>query len=402
MCLWHRVVQMMIDLLARLVFRSLAMACALALACIDCLGQSPITRPPEVRVPHDSLRNVDVPYGAPFDVRENGQPYWQQFVFDVPPSLGGPIREFGFRRRNYNLGESRSTFPAFDVDLEVWMGHSVLPPADLHVVRSRNPMTLQRVVAPRRFRFPSLAWRADGVYPCVHRVVLDRPFSFAPGQVGVIVVREANTTLPFSGAVGVTFDAVGPPQGGGPPWWQDIGMSCDQQGRPSLFHNFLFWDISGIGMHLILRMTPPMFMSVGGGNQIFFLGLSDQHFAGLRLPFDLTRLGAPSCFIHVSLEWQLPTVATYGASNGFAVAELSIPNDPRLLGTNLFVQGVHLDRFASPLGLSTSNGVRMRVIPKWETRLSTSMWRDAPFNATGPDAYENRLFGGAAIFLNPR
>ena len=88
------------------------------------------------------------------------------------------------------------------------------------------------------------------------------------------------------------------------------------------------------------------------------LGLSDQVWSGGALPQSLASIGAPGCSLLVS-----PDDAFARTTNifGRAAVDLSIPNNPSLVGQQLFHQWVVLDAGANGLGVALSNGGRSTI-----------------------------------------
>jgi hypothetical protein len=82
---------------------------------------------------------------------------------------------------------------------------------------------------------------------------------------------------------------------------------------------------------------------------LLLLGRSEQSYAGVPLPLDLTAVGAPGCRLYTDL--LLVTVRAADAGGAVAVS-LTIPDDPALAGRNFFVQWTALDAAANALGLS--------------------------------------------------
>jgi hypothetical protein len=91
-----------------------------------------------------------------------------------------------------------------------------------------------------------------------------------------------------------------------------------------------------------------------------FYGLSKTMANGgaVALPFDMTVLGAPGCFIRVD-----PAVSTFTVADGSGVASLDIPVPGvlNLRGLPIFLQAACLDLPNNPLGLSMTNDVRLLV-----------------------------------------
>ena len=81
------------------------------------------------------------------------------------------------------------------------------------------------------------------------------------------------------------------------------------------------------------------------------IGWSSTSFAGGALPYDLTAIGMPGCWLRVSGELCEPVV---GSGNA-ATWSLPIPNAPAWIGASFFTQAVVLDAGANALGLTLSD-----------------------------------------------
>jgi hypothetical protein len=91
---------------------------------------------------------------------------------------------------------------------------------------------------------------------------------------------------------------------------------------------------------------------------VFALGLSNEVYNGLPLPFSLAPLGAAGCRVVTALD--STTVVASGAG-GDAEHTVSVPANARFVGLRLFAQAIVLDPLANPLGLALSNGVAVVV-----------------------------------------
>jgi len=76
--------------------------------------------------------------------------------------------------------------------------------------------------------------------------------------------------------------------------------------------------------------------------------------AGLPLPIDLTFLGMPGCFLHMTPDVFLTAVVN--PSNEFVVP-FAIPNNPAFQNLALYFQAAPLTGGLNPLGIITSNGL---------------------------------------------
>jgi subtilisin family serine protease len=90
---------------------------------------------------------------------------------------------------------------------------------------------------------------------------------------------------------------------------------------------------------------------------VMLLGVSDTVWSSIPLPFDMTPLGAPNCFVLASGEVVLPNVTN---AAGQASQTVAVPNSNALVSRQLFNQWAIIDP-ANTLGLVTSNGGRATI-----------------------------------------
>ncbi len=90
----------------------------------------------------------------------------------------------------------------------------------------------------------------------------------------------------------------------------------------------------------------------------FVIGISKSRFGNLRLPLDLTALGAPGCSIYSSMD--LVTPAKTGPI-GFARHTYGIPLSKNLIGIRYYHQAFVLSSKANNLGLVLSNALAMKI-----------------------------------------
>lgn len=83
------------------------------------------------------------------------------------------------------------------------------------------------------------------------------------------------------------------------------------------------------------------------------IGLSDTVYNALSLPYDLSTLGAPGCFLRTSVG---ATLFASTDASGDATATLPIPNTGALIGINFYDQWFVYTAGANTLGFLTSNG----------------------------------------------
>lgn len=212
--------------------------------------------------------------------------------------------------------------------------------------------------------------------------VLDRPFVLLPGQnygVGIRYVdchgyyQTAANTVPVSNAdMALTFGAaVGTPTG---PF---TSTTLNQpRGFSGTFHyvkanqwqiGVLNWFGDGcagaLGIpgltpggneRLVVGTTANITMSrmpVNTGALLF--GFSNTTSLFGPLPFDMTLLSAPGCFLRTDL---VASLTVLGANNA-GTATFGIPNAPSLAGIPLFLQGLALDPSANLFGIVMSDAL---------------------------------------------
>lgn len=90
-----------------------------------------------------------------------------------------------------------------------------------------------------------------------------------------------------------------------------------------------------------------------GIRSLLTLGTSSTNWGGIKLPFDMTPLGAPGCWIVNDVA---ATLATVTDSLGIARIRFNIPNNPGLQGQKFLTQFAFLQPGANPFGVFTSDG----------------------------------------------
>lgn len=94
------------------------------------------------------------------------------------------------------------------------------------------------------------------------------------------------------------------------------------------------------------------------GVGIMVIGFSDTAFGALTLPLDLTPFGMTGCNLLASRD----ASALLLSASGQASWAFGIPNNPALTGIVLFNQAFVYDVGANPMGLTSSNGMRLTVL----------------------------------------
>jgi hypothetical protein len=271
-------------------------------------------------------------------------PRIDQILFRVPDEIPSVVRSMAFRR----LDDPRTppTYPAFTVDLEIGMAHSPrtteIPSYDLAANRGSD-FTL--VVPRRTIQFPATPPRA-GSHPFEYRIPLAQPFSFRRGAVGLIEMRIhatsacARNDLPFEY---YALDRVGA---------TSFGAPC---------HSVTMFPPTALvaGNFSSTLQTPPL-GSDPRAHAHGFGGLRNDSWAGLQLPYSLAALGAPGCSLYISFDWEWPS---FWPSNAATMYDLTLPNDPSIVGKMVYLQGVRFDLALNPLGFATTQGWQAVVNP---------------------------------------
>ncbi len=94
----------------------------------------------------------------------------------------------------------------------------------------------------------------------------------------------------------------------------------------------------------------------GLSTAVLAIGASNTNWAGVPLPLSLPT--APGCSVNASLD---VTLVTGTDGTGRAVVLLPVPLASNLVASRLYVQYVSFDLPANPMGLTTSNGLEIRL-----------------------------------------
>lgn len=90
---------------------------------------------------------------------------------------------------------------------------------------------------------------------------------------------------------------------------------------------------------------------------VLYVGGSNREYLGTPLPIDLSVIGMPRCALLAS-----PDVSIgFSSGAGQVTRTFPVPNVPQLASYSVFLQTVHLDPGANPLGVTVSNGLTARI-----------------------------------------
>ena len=88
------------------------------------------------------------------------------------------------------------------------------------------------------------------------------------------------------------------------------------------------------------------------------VGFSRTTWGGIPLPVDLAPVGLPGCPLQNSMEQVLTLTAPISGVVNWSIA---LPNNPLLLGAELFAQGLGLEVPGYPRFASMTDGLQMRL-----------------------------------------
>ena len=83
---------------------------------------------------------------------------------------------------------------------------------------------------------------------------------------------------------------------------------------------------------------------------VFLFGASNEMLGSVRLPLDLGSIGMPGCPLGVAPLVSMTRISFLGLGS----VDVSVPHDPLLVGSWLYVQGLAEDPGANPFGATTS------------------------------------------------
>jgi hypothetical protein len=193
----------------------------------------------------------------------------------------------------------------------------------------------------------------------------------------------------------------------GPVWhvevmWPDLGTQQNNQtsSLPNCrfsngsYNTFIVYTLPTLGnpWRVSYQPLPPNRVGVGVlGTQ----GMGGT-WGGLRLPIDLTPLGAPGCTWNVSVDVIVPL--TNSGSSLYTWPDLLIPSDTALAGQTFYEQAFLVDPGANALGLATTWSSKWTI--GVHPGVAAAFLENPVYSASNPTG---RLRGrtGVSIQLNP-
>lgn len=256
-------------------------------------------------------------------------------------------------RRNQGSNEAMT---AGQLEIEIGLAPAVWAPAQAAPVFSRNRQAPLTVVFSGRVTFPAAPPAAVTPAPWQAPYAVFIPFSTGFRYGGGPLVIETSTR-PVSGGSAVN------------PWWAldaaigaptgDVlanGQGCLTGAHdPAAGAEIRTFQVGATAELWLRGLSAPQPV-------LCLLGGSDQSFAGMPLPLDLSPLTPPGCRLYNDVIVAIGVTSTpwRGGRGGLASLSLQLPSDPGLAGAVLFSQWL-----VPPAGgggrFELSNGVRATV-----------------------------------------
>ncbi len=246
-------------------------------------------------------------------------------------------------RMRLRMGAGFANRPSATIDVELYMASS---PNDSNAATGNfannvtgtevNVLTRKMVTLPN---VPDNSW-AVPPFP------FDAPFPYLAGHVSwrAIVWGNSNGNAIFT----YPLDA----------WW-NLGASAlsgagcrSANGTNTATHTATIWSPGSTPF----VFTGNSYVVAGGLPAILTIGTSATSWGGIPLPFDMTPLGAPGCFIRNSIFTTFGGVTQANAS-GSAVINVPLPADPSLEGAVFHSQFLFIESGANALGVFASGGL---------------------------------------------
>ncbi len=271
----------------------------------------------------------------------------------------------------FRFDEKRiQNIPGYWIELSLDLGYTTRSPASPGTLfAGAFSGTPVRVLAKQRLNLPQPVGPNTSPKNWDIRIPFQRPFSYksAPGKNLLMDFRRtassAGKVISYfrvdavkekPGLVGVLF---------APEPSAATGMAIPGYGAVTAF-------LDTSPTHAVPLLSPVGLPSIGESFGVRFslarprslagllLGFSRTLWAGHSLPLDLTGLGAPGCTLLASPDLVVFTSTDWlGAGN----LDLSLPKDPILVRSRLFLQGMIVDPPANPAGLSWTPGLEITV-----------------------------------------
>ncbi|MFQ5504894.1 MAG: hypothetical protein ACE5F1_08885 [Planctomycetota bacterium] len=246
--------------------------------------------------------------------------------------------------------QNTTSFPSRSyTKLILTLGHTRLGPSGMSLTFATNRDSQMKTVFSGSFNAPAQP-PVTGAAPFNIAIKWTVPFLYLRSKGNLVWEIEipGNTTR----RTGYWVDGhIGPSNGAATPF-----------GSRGPFASGDSYTVSGVGQTLVpggkATLAASGLKSAYGSIAVF--GFSRTSFGAIKLPFDLTPLGAPGNKLWASMDIIVVLVLrSQGTAFGGSVS-LPIPN-VNLAGIGVFGQAIFADRPSNPMGLVFSNGVEMRM-----------------------------------------
>ncbi len=209
---------------------------------------------------------------------------------------------------------------------------------------------VQTVFARRIVSLPALtSGTTPNPFHCT--IPFDAAFPFDPARGPLLLDFLVHGQPPGAYTLDATYVCDSPTEFYGPP-------GCGPQSGPVLSAVAATRQVMW-GETLVLQVRDARPFALSG----LFLGSIEQgQWGGLTLPFELSPVGAPGCWLSIDV---LASVYRTADITGSASFTFGLPARPQLLGSYLRFQGLAGEASANALGIITSQGAKVRVCG-WE------------------------------------
>jgi hypothetical protein len=261
------------------------------------------------------------------------------------------VKSIHFRRDATN-----SNYPALSVANHVArIGHTTVTPAAMSTTYATNLTSAMTTIVNGKFSVVALPAPKPTPAPFAINYPLAAPFIFT--------TTKGNVILDWTTGTGATTAKKN---------YQLDAVTTASSGNTGFVTPFGTWGAFGGKDAASWKGDASKLVPGGSANFAFsgfkkaytanlILGISNQTYSGLSLPFALGVIGAPGNTLYVSMDAILPFTLKQSGSNYIANLSYSIPKDPKLVGLSAFVQSYYADSTANGAGLVTSNAMQLTI-----------------------------------------
>jgi len=294
----------------------------------------------------------------------SGPQRWQQEI-DASEMPKTPLRIISFSERDDEANRSAS---ASTLTIKMSFGGTTKTSSTLTNNYANNATGTQTVVFNGNVNLPAVSGGNKNLQNFAYVVKLAAPYIYIPSSKDPnFLVEIVNTTATRVARYPDAFSGTGTP---GSRVYAN-GQPTATTGTLNLYHMMAICfgitgtngtatpGISASGRPVINKSFNVQLSaakaSTGAG---LIIGASDQIWGAIKLPFDLTILGATGCNLLSSVDALIPTAVD---AQGNAQIPLALPNQTVFVGTDLFSQWLVIDPQANSFGLAFSAGGKMAI-----------------------------------------